>query len=81
MTYSARGGERWHISFVKDANATPFVYDTYVSIVDPSQIGNIEMDMNQVMSDGRTVIFGTQCSNCSKTWEHTIVSGSTHWKS
>jgi hypothetical protein len=81
MTYSARGGERWHISFAKDANATHFVYDTYVYIVDPSQIANIEMDMNQVMSDGRTVIFGTQCSSYSKTWEYTIVSGGTHWKS
>lgn len=81
MTYSARGGERWHISFAKDANATHFVYDTYVYIVDPSQVANVEMDMNQVMSDGRTVIFGTQCSSYSKTWEYTIVSGGTHWKS
>jgi hypothetical protein len=81
MTYSSRGGERWHISFAKDASATHFVYDTYVYLTDPSQVANIELDMNQVMADGRTVIFGTQCSVYSKTWEYTIVSGGTHWKS
>jgi hypothetical protein len=81
MTYSSRGGVRWHISFARDASATHFVYDTYVYLTDPSQVANIELDMNQVISDGRTVIFGTQCSSYSKTWEYTIVSGGTHWKS
>jgi hypothetical protein len=81
MTYSSRGGVRWHISFARDESATHFVYDTYVYLTDPSQVANIELDMNQVISDGRTVIFGTQCSSYSKTWEYTIVSGGTHWKS
>jgi hypothetical protein len=81
MTYSKHGGERWHVSFAKDASATHFVYDTYVYIVDPSQVANIELDMNQVMSNGKTVIFGTQCSTYTKTWEYTYVSGGAHWKS
>ena len=81
MTYSNNGGERWHISFANAANATHFVYDTYVYIVDPLRVGNIELDMNQVMADGKTVIFGTQCSSYTKTWEYTYVSGGTHWKS
>ena len=80
MTYSGRGGVRWHISFAKDENATHFVYDTYVYLTNPSQVANIELDMNQVLSDGRTVIFGTQCSSYSKTWEYTIVTDGTHWK-
>ena len=42
MTYSAHGGERWHISFAKDASATHFIYDTYICIVDPSQVANVE---------------------------------------
>ena len=79
MTYSQRGGVRWHISFANDTKATHFVYDTYIYIVDPAQVANIELDMNQVMSDGRTVIFGTQCSVYSKTWEYTLVAGGTHW--
>jgi hypothetical protein len=44
------------------------------------KVANIELDMNQVPADGRTVIFGTQCSSYSETWEYTIVSGGTHWK-
>jgi hypothetical protein len=81
MTYSKHGGERWHVSFAKDASATHFIYDTYVYIVDPAQVGNIELDMNQVMSNGATVIYGTQCSSYTRTWEYTIVSGGAHWKS
>jgi hypothetical protein len=81
MTYSKHGGVRWHISFAKDAAATHFIYDTYVYIVDPAQVANLELDMNQVMSNGKTVIFGTQCSTYTKTWEYTYVSGGAHWKS
>jgi hypothetical protein len=79
MTYSSRGGVRWHLSFAKDTKATHFVYDTYVYIVDPTQIANIELDMNQVMADGQTVILGTQCSIYSKTWEYTLIASGTHW--
>ena len=81
MTYSKHGGVRWHVSFAKDASKTHFVYDTYVYIVDPSQLANLELDMNQVISNGKTVIYGTQCSTYSKTWEYTYVSGGARWKS
>lgn len=81
MTYSAHGGERWHISFAKDAAATHFIYDTYVFIKNPSQVGNIELDMNQVMSNGATVIYGTQCSSYAGKWQFTTVSGGSHWHS
>lgn len=80
MTYSDRGGERWHLSFGNDTIATHFVYDTYVYLVDPSQVQNIEMDVNQVMANGETVIFGTQCASGSKTWEYTVINnGKPHW--
>jgi hypothetical protein len=81
MTYSGRGGERWHNSFGNDASATHFVLDTYVYVVDPSQLANLELDLNQVMSNGETVIFGTQCSTYSGTWEWTYYSGGFHWHS
>jgi hypothetical protein len=71
MTYSAHGGERFSLSFGKSASATKFVYDTYIYFVDPSQVDNTEMDINQVMSNGQTVIFGTQCASSSGTWEYT----------
>ncbi|MCU1313739.1 MAG: Ig domain protein group 2 domain protein [Acidobacteriaceae bacterium] len=80
MNYSGHGGEIYHVSFAHDTNATHFVYDAYVYIEDPSQLQNLEMDMNQVMADGRTVIFGFQCASGSGTWEYTLVAnGSTHW--
>ena len=79
MTYSQLSGVRWHLSFANDTSATHFVYDTYIYIVDPTQVANIELAMNQVTSDGRTVILGTQCSVYSKTWEYTLVAGGTHW--
>ena len=80
MTYSQNGGELYHLSFGSDASATHFAYDTYIYFVDPSQVENVEMDMNQVMSNGETVIFGTQCASGSKTWEFTTVTDSSpHW--
>jgi hypothetical protein len=82
MTYSNRGGERWHNSFANDTSSTHFVMDTYVYVKDPSQLANLELDLNQVMSNGETVIYGTQCSVYSHTWEWTYYGGgSPHWHS
>ena len=79
--YGDKGGQRYHLTFGRDPNATHFVYAANVYLVDPSEVQNVEMDMNQVMSDGRTVIFGTQCAAHSKTWEYTYVDRSgTHWR-
>jgi hypothetical protein len=85
MTYSDHGGERFSISFGNSTSATHFVYDAYVYLVDPSEVQNLEMDINQVMADGQTVIFATQCSGSSGTWEYTTdvtVDGKRtgHWK-
>ena len=82
MTYSNRGGERWHVSFGNDPSSTHFALDMYVYLVNPSQVANLELDLNQVTSAGQTIIYGTQCSSYSKTWEYVYVSGGKpHWKS
>ena len=81
MTYTARGGERWHLSFAKDSTATHFVLDTYVYVVNPGDLANLELDLNQVIPDGRTVIYGTQCSTYSKSWEWTYYANGFHWHS
>jgi hypothetical protein len=80
MTYTKHGGVRWHISFAKNASATHFIYDTYVYLTNPSQVANIELDMNQVMSNGRTVIYGMQCSSYSNRWEYVYVKNGAHWR-
>lgn len=79
-SYFNHGGEIYHLSFAHDSQATHFVYDVNVYLTDPSQTENIEMDMNQVIPDGQTVILGTQCAGGSGTWEYTTTnSGGTQW--
>ena len=82
MTYSAQGGERWSVVFGRDAYATHFILDTYVYLTNPSQVQNLELDLNQVMPNGETVILGTQCSSVTGTWESAYTSGRyDHWLS
>ena len=84
--YSDYGGERYSFDFGDDTSATNFVYDTWVYIQgSASNIGNLEMDMNQVMSNGWTVIYGFQCDGYSGTWDYTANTGSPthpsdHWE-
>ena len=82
MSYSNKGGERFSLTFDHNTEVTHFVYDTYVYIDDPTQLANLELDMNQVMSDGKTVIYAFQCSGNSGAWEYSTISGnSPHWHS
>jgi len=84
-TYSNYGGERYWANFGADTAATNFVYDTYIYLASPiNDIANVEMDMNQVMANGQTVIFGFQCDGWSMTWDYTantgtIASPADHW--
>jgi hypothetical protein len=74
--FTDNGGERYNVSFGDDEDATNFLYDGWVYIADgASTIGNIEMDLNQVMSNGHTVIFGFQCDGWSGTWDFTKNAG------
>jgi hypothetical protein len=82
ISYSQKGGERFSLSFGHDTEATHFVYDAYVYINDPAQLANLEMDVNQVMSNGDTVIYAFQCSGYSEAWEFsTIANNNPHWHS
>ena len=80
VSYSDYGGERFHRVFGNDISASYFIYDTYVYLVNPTQVQNLELDVDQVTANGETIIFGTQCSSISGTWEYTYVSsGHAHW--
>jgi len=75
-SYSGYGGERYDISFGDDTSATNFLYDGWIYLASPStSIANVEMDMNQVMSNGQTVIFGFQCDGWNGTWDYTKNAG------
>jgi hypothetical protein len=75
-TYTNSGGERYYVSFGADTDSTNFFYDVWVYLPDDStDISNLEFDMNQVMSNGQTVIYGFQCDGYSSTWDYTENSG------
>jgi hypothetical protein len=85
MSFTNSGGEIYHVSFGKDTAATHFTYSAALWIDDPSGIANIEMDMNQVLANGDTVIYGFQCDGYSGTWDYTLNLGTPtnpdgHWE-
>jgi hypothetical protein len=82
MTYTKRAGERWSTDFAKDTKSTHFVLDLYVYFPDPSEVRNLEMDINQVDADGVTQIMSTQCAGEIGFWEYGDThAGHDHWKS
>jgi len=75
-TYTNYGGERYSIQFGTDSTATNFLLDTWLYVASPNGgIANLELDLNQVMSNGQTVIFGFQCDGWSNTWDYTQNAG------
>ncbi|HEY1806403.1 MAG TPA: hypothetical protein VGG45_18170 [Terracidiphilus sp.] len=84
-TYTFYGGELYYAAFGNDTTAHNFVYDGWVYLDSSSgSIANIEMDMNQVMPNGETVIFGFQCDGWAGTWDYTENAGTPtlpidHW--
>jgi len=75
-TYSNYGGERYSTHIAVDQTSTNFVFDTYIYLASPiNDIANIEMDLNQVMVNGQTVIYGFQCDGWSHSWDYTANMG------
>lgn len=84
-TYTEEGGERYWVSFGSDTTATNFLYDAWIYLPSSAaDIDTLELDMNQVVADGDTVIYGFQCDGNAKTWDYTENAGSPasyqdHW--
>lgn len=75
--FSKSGGVRYSVSFGDDNTSTNFYYDAWVYMgANSSQIGNLEMDMNQTMQNGQTALFGFQCDGYTSTWDYTENAGS-----
>ncbi|MGA2536720.1 MAG: hypothetical protein ABSF53_11935 [Terracidiphilus sp.] len=82
MTYTERAGERWSTFIVQDTVPTHFALDLYVMFPNPSEVRNLEMDINQVLANGDTIIMSTQCSGEIGFWEYGDTKGDQeHWKS
>jgi hypothetical protein len=83
--YTDSGGERYWVTFGADDSTTNFLYDTWIYIANSaSEIGNLELDMNQVVANGNTIIYGFQCDGYSGTWDYTENAGTVaktkaHW--
>ena len=71
-TFTNSGGERYFATFGDDSTAMNFIYDAWVYLARPSSgIANLEFDLNQVLANGDTVIYGFQCDGWSGTWDYT----------
>lgn len=75
-SFSGNGGEIYDLAFGNDPSTSNFFYDAWVYLTSSaSNIQNLEMDMNQVLTDGETVIYGFQCDGISGTWDYTANQG------
>lgn len=76
-SFSGSGDVRYSLSFADDTSSQNFFYDTWVYVnSSSSSIGNLEFDINQTMSDGKTVMFGIICDGYTNTWSYTANTGS-----
>jgi hypothetical protein len=76
-SYRNSGGQRFWTSFGADTKAHNFLYDVYLYLDSTAtDIANIEMDMNQVIGNGQTIIYGFQCDGYTSTWDYTTNAGS-----
>jgi len=76
-TYTSAGDERYSVSFSDNTGDTNFFYDAWVYFTSSaSDIANLEMDVNQVMANGQTVLIGVQCDGYSGEWAYTVNKGS-----
>ena len=86
-SFSNSGDERFSTQFSDDVNSHNFFYDGWVYFTSSaSKLGNLEMDVNQVMANGETVLVGVQCDGYSGEWAYTVNTGSAtsvrpHWVS
>jgi hypothetical protein len=69
------GDERYSLVFGDDTTSSNFVWDGWVYLTKTTTIANLEMDLNQVMDNGQTVIYGFQCDGYSGTWDYTENAG------
>ena len=79
LNYSYYGGERYSTSFGDDEAASNFVFDTWVYIPAPNAgLITLELDLNQVLAGGQTVLYGMQCDGWSGTWDIAVNTGTTY---
>lgn len=74
-SYTNWGGEIYSTDYAIDPNPKNFLYDAEIWIEKGSQIGNLELDNNQVIANGDTVIYAFQCAGDTNTWDYSSNAG------
>jgi hypothetical protein len=74
-TFTNGGGELYSVTYGNDTDSKNFVYDAHVWLSADSVISNLELDNNQVMRNGDTVIYAFQCSGYNNVWEYSSNAG------
>lgn len=74
-TFTGSGGELYSLTYGNDSVSQNFVYDAQVWIDEGTKIANLEMDNNQVIPNGDTVIYAFQCSGNANVWEYSSNAG------
>lgn len=76
FSFTNNAGQRFSDGFGDDPDPTNFLYDGWVYLPGPiTTIANIEMDMNQVISNGDTIIYAFQCDGWRGTWDYSENAG------
>lgn len=81
FTYTSQAGCRFSTGFAVDLTyPLNFCYDLQIQFADPAQILNMELDLNQVLADGRTCIMDSQYASVSGSvefdaWKPTRIPG------
>jgi hypothetical protein len=83
FTYSQTGGGvRWFNQLTDNSNAnaaTHYLYDLYVYIASPSDVGEIELDINQASPANSYYLAAVQCNISTGVWDATNTSESNEW--
>lgn len=75
--YADAAGERYSDSFGSDTYTHNFLYDGWVYIAGPNNgLANLELDINQVIANGDTIILSFQCDGYTSTWDYGENAGS-----
>lgn len=76
FSFTNDGGQRFSDAFGDDTAPTNFLYDGWVYLPGPiTTIANVEMDMNQVIANGDTIIYAFQCDGWNGTWDYSENAG------
>ena len=76
-SFTNSGDERYSKSFSDNVDAKNLFYDAWVYLTSSSsKIGNLEFDLNQVMSNGQTALIGFQCDGYTGLWAYNVNKGS-----